>query len=229
MAQTGHHPDRGSGRNGNVVFMNRFRNGRPLSPLHQAEAYWSALRREGDIPWRNEIDPRGLEPVLRHVFILERTAPDQAQFRVAGQQVNNLAGVDLRRMPLAALFAARHRAAVGALLRDVFAMPAVGDLVLTAGGADDTGNPGGGTLEARMMLLPLRSDSGEVGRALGILLSDQDMPATPRRFELLRAEARPVSGRSAEVLCGGIRRGEGQAPMPENASYLRLVPSHDSR
>ncbi|MFD2856003.1 PAS domain-containing protein [Seohaeicola zhoushanensis] len=60
---------------GKVVKMNRFLNGRTLSPIRQAEAYWSALREGAGIPRRSQIDPRGLEPLLEFAFILEHVAP----------------------------------------------------------------------------------------------------------------------------------------------------------
>ncbi|MGD9866199.1 MAG: hypothetical protein AB7S99_23615, partial [Pseudodonghicola sp.] len=51
----------------NVVVMNRFRGGRSLSPLRQAEAYWLALCDEdgaGGVPRRTRIDPRALANIL---------------------------------------------------------------------------------------------------------------------------------------------------------------------
>ncbi len=84
-----------------VIAMHRFRSGKSLSPIRQAEAYWSALRTGSEIPFRSQIDPRGLENILRQTFILERIAPGIARFRLAGgQALNEMAAMEVRGMPL---------------------------------------------------------------------------------------------------------------------------------
>ncbi|CUH41507.1 hypothetical protein [Ruegeria atlantica] len=44
-----------------------------------------------------------------------------------------------------------------------------------------------------MLLLPLKSDLGDVGRILGVLVSDGAIGATPRRFTISANNLRPVS------------------------------------
>lgn len=214
MAQTSYW----SGK-GNVVSLNRFRSGKTLSPLHQAEAYWSALRRDGDVPSRSRIDPRGLEPVLGHAFVLEQIAPGLARFRLAGQHVNDIAGMEVRGMPLSALFAARYRTEIASALRDLFETPSVINLTLKA-----TGN--GEAVEARMLLLPLKCDMGDVSRALGVMLADTSKVDTPRRFDLVNLDARPVSGRrdSAHHTDLQSRFEDARAELDGQARYLRVVP-----
>ncbi len=60
---------------GKIVAMDRFDSGRSLSPIRQAEAYWTALLTGNAVPMRSQIDPRGLENILEYTFILERIAP----------------------------------------------------------------------------------------------------------------------------------------------------------
>ena len=89
--------------------MSRFRKGGAQSPLRQAEAYWTALRRGDDVPSRSQIDPRGLENILSNTFILERIAPGIARFRLAGSLVNEMAGMEVRGMPVTAFFTTEAR------------------------------------------------------------------------------------------------------------------------
>ena len=147
--------------------MDRFRSGKTLSPIRQAEAYWSALRRGSDIPHRSQVDPRGLEEVLEYAFVLERIAPGIARFRLAGQHLNALAGMEVRGMPLTAFFTPASRGQISATLEHVFDTPAVAELTLS--GEARTGRAAG---EARMILLPMKSDLGDVSRVLGVLIAD---------------------------------------------------------
>ncbi|NIZ12263.1 PAS domain-containing protein [Phaeobacter sp. HF9A] len=150
-----------------VVAMDRFRARSNVSPLRQAEAYWSALRRGDEIPSRSQIDPRGLENILSQTFILERVAPGIARFRLAGQKVNELAGMEVRGMPLTAFFTAEARKDVSAALEHMFEEPSIVEFELKT-----TATRLRGSRTARMILLPLRSDLGDVSRALGVLVAE---------------------------------------------------------
>ena len=82
---------------GNVVLMKPKQephNTRSL--LWQMEAYWRALPRSQIVPRRSDIDPRGVENLLRHAIILERVAPGVARFRIAGQHLSDLTGMEVR-------------------------------------------------------------------------------------------------------------------------------------
>ena len=70
---------------GNVVPLRRLGNGQSLSPLHQAEAYWTAIGGTGTVPRRSDLDPRGLGNILDQTFLLERIAPGLARVRLAGR------------------------------------------------------------------------------------------------------------------------------------------------
>lgn len=172
-------------RDGKVVSMNRFRSGRSLSPLRQAEAYWDLLRNGDDVPQRSRIDPRGLENILQHAFMLERVAPGLARFRLAGQHLAGLAGMDVRGMPLSALVVPAARGRLSAVLQSLFDVPSVAELALTAG-------PG---REARMILLPLSDDIGAISRALGVLVADGPAGGDPLRFDIAEAQVRAVGAR----------------------------------
>ncbi|MBB97162.1 MAG: diguanylate cyclase [Rhodobacteraceae bacterium] len=178
--------------NGKVIQLERFLDGVSLSPIRQIEAYWTALREDGGIPMRSQIDPRGMSSTLEYTFILERIAPGMARFRIAGQHLCGLAGMEVRGMPLTAFFTPVARPEISATLEHVFDTPAVVELDLR-GEVARTGAP---STSARMLMLPLRSDFGRVDRILGAMMStERGRPSrTPVRFEIASAQARPLDG-----------------------------------
>jgi len=182
---------KGSGRDTDqdkVISMDHFRKGSSLSPIRQAEAYWTALREGDDVPHRSKIDPRGLENILSQTFILERIAPGIARFRLAGQKLNEMAGMEVRGMPLTAFFTPAARKQVSAAIEHMFDAPAVVELTLKT---ETTRNRP--SQEAHMLLLPLRSDLGDVSRALGVFVSDGNPMKTSQRFSVVTTELRPVT------------------------------------
>jgi len=181
----------GSGQNtgqDKVISMDSFRSGCSLSPIRQAEAYWTALRRRDDIPNRSQIDPRGLENILSQTFVLERIAPGIARFRLAGQKLNEMAGMEVRGMPLTAFFTPAARKQVSASLEHMFDTPSIVELTLST--VATRNNP---AQEARMLMLPLRSDLGDVSRALGVFVSEGNATKTSQRFDVVATELRAVT------------------------------------
>jgi len=210
----------GTSRLGKIVSMQRFRSGKGLSPIRQAEAYWSALRVGANVPRRSQIDPRGLENILEFAFIIERIAPGVARFRLAGHHLSELTGMEVRGMPLTCFFTPPARTQIAAVLEHMFDAPAVAELTLQ----DEAGH---GTHEARMILLPLEDDCGEVIRALGVLVSDGKIGRAPIRFDLSATYLRPLTGPVADTGAESdpipgfaeTREPIGNGPVP----HLRLV------
>lgn len=156
----------------------------PLQPLarrhallSEALAYWEALRAGRDVPLRADLNPRGLERALDQALLLERIAPGHARIRLAGQKVSALLGIELRGMPLSVLFTPDQRAPLAETLERVFSGPEIADIALRSDGA--YGRP---VLTGRLLLLPLRSDLGDITRALGVLVTEGDLGRVPRRF-----------------------------------------------
>ncbi|MBO9445058.1 PAS domain-containing protein [Ruegeria sp. R14_0] len=210
---------------GKIVAMDRLDSGRSLSPIRQAEAYWTALLTGDRVPMRSQIDPRGLENILEYTFVLERIAPGLTRFRLAGSHLNKLAGMEVRGMPLTAFFEASARDRVKEISEQVFAQPAIAHLNLTS-----AGRMGRVQLQARMILLPLRSDLGDVSRILGVMVSDGAIGATPRRFALSEDNLRPVSEvqtpqSQPQILETGFAEEQERFERPR--SHLRLVVSRD--
>ncbi len=212
---------------GKIVAMDRFDSGRSLSPIRQAEAYWTALLGDSDIPMRSQIDPRGLENILEYTFILERIAPGLARFRLAGSHLTEIFGMEVRGMPLTALFEPSARDQVSRHLDAVFAAPAIAELSL-----ESAGKLGRMRLQARMILLPLKSDLGDVSRALGVMVSDGAIGVTPRRFALTKDRVRPVAELRNPAPRNVRQRelagfAEEATEFKSAASHLRLVSSRE--
>lgn len=204
--------------------------------LQQVRAYWEALRPEGGLPDRASIDPRGLERALEHVFLVERIAPGLARFRIAGMHLTLLMGMEVRGLPLSALFDSQGRERMQGLMEQVFSTPSVLELALE--GERGLGRP---SLEARMILLPVRGDSGACDKALGCLVSVGPIGRTPRRFAIARQVTQPLGPvkrasplAAAPVLQPGLAEpraaftttppAPGAAPDPRHP-HLRLVKS----
>ncbi len=205
--------------------MDRFDSGRSLSPIRQAEAYWTALLDGNGVPMRSQIDPRGLENILEYTFILERIAPGLARFRLAGSHLNKLAGMEVRGMPLTAFFDPEARKTATNALEQVFANPAIAELDMVSSGAF-----GRARMQARMLLLPLKSDLGDVSRVMGVMVSDGAIGTTPRRFSIQDTRIKPVSEVQAPTkpkleVTEGFAEDKTEFQRPKG--HLRLVASRD--
>ena len=172
-----------------VVNMTQFAASARYQPLREVEAYWDALRAGRLVPRRSDIDPRGIERALEFAFVLERIAPGLGRLRIAGSHLTELMGMEVRGMPLSALFAATARDGISEALEQVFADPARAELVLR--GESGIGKP---KLEARMVLLPLKSDLGDISRVLGCLVANGPIGRAPRRFEIVESRVVPLLG-----------------------------------
>lgn len=205
--------------------------------LQEVRGYWEALRPGDGLPDRANIDPRGLERALEYVFLVERIAPGMARFRIAGIHLTELMGMEVRGMPLTALFDPAGRERLQTLLEPVFAGPSVLELALE--GERGIGRP---SLEARMILLPVRGDDGTCDRALGCIVTTGGIGRTPRRFaiarqvtETLGPATRPVVTAPAPHLQPGFAEPSAafQPPRPgvpsgdPRRAHLRLIKSDD--
>lgn len=158
-------------------------------------AYWEALRHPGMVPARAGINPRGLECALDQAFLLDRIAPGLARFRLAGRLLHDVMGMEVGGMPISSLISPRCRETLAGALETVFDGPAVADIHLTA--RREIGRP---PLTGRLLILPLRSDAGEVDRALGCLAIEGALGRTPRRFDIAMASTSYID-RSPLTLC----------------------------
>lgn len=160
-----------------------------LTPaVNEVEAYWEGLRMGRLVPMRSEIDPRGIERALEFTFILERIAPGLARFRLSGQHLNDLLGMEVRGMPFTSFFTPKARQQVCDTLEEVFDGPKTAELILS--GERSIGKP---ALDAKLILLPLRSDLGEVTRIIGCLVTSGPTGRAPRRFDVVNRKMKSLT------------------------------------
>ena len=145
--------------------------------IAELEAYWNDLRGTRAVPMRSEVDPRRIEDCLEYAFILERIAPGLGRFRLAGTHLNDLIGMEVRGMPLTSIFAPSSRDEIGQALEEVFTQPSIVSVSVSA----DRGF-GKPPMDGRLLLLPLKSDFGDISRALGCLVTNGQIGRAPRRF-----------------------------------------------
>ena len=236
--------DNGGNKSHNVVNMTQHVSETGFTPLSQVEAYWEALRGTRLMPSRSEIDPRGIEQALEYAFIVERIAPGIARLRIAGSHLSDLMGMEVRGMPLTAFITPASRRQLSDTLEEVFETPATCTIMLHS-----EKGPGMPPLDARLILMPLKSDLGDVSRILGALVRLATWGAVHGALML----PRPRCARSCRIsLCRCCAATGAQKPLPapkptvkvpgfaeakggfrtvtprSDAPYLRLVKSDDS-
>ena len=182
--------------------------------------YWQSLRVGRAIPTRADVEPRGLRRALDFAFVLERVAPGAARFRLAGRHLIDLMGMEVRGMPLCAFLSPSSRGRLSDVLETVFKGPQIVQLGLTA--AAGYGRP---ALSGQMLLLPLRSDLGDVTRALGCLVSTGEIGSAPRRFDLIAETLIPVIEGARVLDPSPSAAGFAEQPAPWQAAPLSKAPT----
>ena len=209
--------------------------------MDQIERYWNSVRGKRLVPSRCEIDPRGLDGVLGHAFILERITGGLARFRIAGSHLTDLAGLELRQMPLSALFLPGSRQILSSALEAVFDEPAIVRMAISS-----PSGFGRDPLVGELILLPLRSDLGDVDRVLGGMVFEGRIGRTPRRIEIESQTRKSLTGFAGPLHAHGqddpkapsqtrpepaLRTHENQEPSgadtPVRRGHLTLVVSND--
>ncbi|MBT9383789.1 PAS domain-containing protein [Pseudooceanicola sp. CBS1P-1] len=202
--------------------MSSFVSAARFGAISEVEAYWEAIRAGRLVPRRSDIDPRGIERALEYAFILERVAPGIARMRIAGSHLSDLMGMEVRGMPLSAFMTATSRNLLGEILEEVFDSPAKAVVELESERA--IGKP---HIEARMIMLPMKSDLGDITRMLGCFVTTGEIGRTPRRFEITDSHVTPLLG---DFLKPAEPRPEPEArpaPAPEEprTPFVAPVPS----
>jgi hypothetical protein len=181
--------------------------------VNRVQAYWERLRAGRIAPARTEIDPGHVADLLDIMFVAETVAPGIARFRLAGQQLAALAGMEPRGMPLSCLFDAGARDELAQAITQVTR----GARVVLALRADrGLGRP---TLDARLALLPLADTQGRITRILGAFETCGQIGRGPRKFRL--------SGPILPVAAAGLSDATGTKPTP--AAQISLPPTPEAR
>ena len=109
------------------------------------------------------------------MFIIEKLAPDNMRIRLAGMKICEMMGMEVRGMQPGFLIDEADRLRFDRLLNVVMAEPAVVELKLAAPNR-------AGTYRATMLLMPLRSDFGDINRVIGCTSGEGDLFAPPLAF-----------------------------------------------
>jgi len=192
----------------------------------QVRAYWEALRNGRLVPRRHEIDPSGIGQALEYAFILERTGPLMARFRLSGLHLAELVGAEARGLAMTDLCTHRARARVAEVTESMFRTPEIAELTLTA-----VTGPGRPPLSARMMILPLQSDLGDISRAIGCIETEGRIGVTPRLFEVSHVAITAINARRPACRTRSQELGLAEdqasflapAPVAQRAGHLRVV------
>ena len=160
--------------------------------LSSLKTYWDRLRAGRVAPYRAEIDPRQFEPALENMFIIEKLAPDNMRIRLAGMKICEMMGMEVRGMQPGFLIDEADRLRFDRLLNVVMNEPAVVELKLAAPNR-------AGTYRATMLMMPLRSDFGDINRVIGCTSGEGDLFAPPLAFAIEDVAVTPVeSSQGAE-------------------------------
>lgn len=154
-----------------------------VAAFAEMRGYWEALRHGGNLPRRADLDPRGLKYCLHQTLIAEQIAPGLARVRLAGATFTDLMGMELRGMPLSAVFDPMARHALEDVLTEVFSGETAVTLLLEA--ERGLGRP---SLTGQLMLLPMVGDNNAVDLLLGGLILRGTAGRTPRRFHILNVK-----------------------------------------
>ncbi len=202
-----------------IVNMHQPAQGYRAAELDAFEAYWDSMRRDGDVPLRTEIDPRGIESLLSNAFVAERIAPGLARMRIAGTHLCDVMGLEVRGMPISSLIESKDRDRLADALVELFERPATLRFSLAAHGGF-----GKASLQGTMLLLPLRSDLGDISRALGCLVTHGPIGKSPRRFAITDCTITPVLPTTGAPFAENVMTDD--LPIPPlrgERPYLQLV------
>jgi hypothetical protein len=153
--------------------------------LSSLKSYWDRLRAGRVAPFRAEIDPRQFESALENTFIVEKLAPETMRMRLAGTRICEMMGMEVRGMEPTSLIDVRDRVRFERLLNVVMNEPAVVELKLAAPNR-------AGVYRATMLLMPLRSDFGDINRVIGCTSGEGDLFAAPLAFSIEDVAVTPV-------------------------------------
>ena len=146
------------------------------STLQTLRAHWDDIC-EGDLPpFRSDIAPRTIPGVLDTLFILEQLGPQDTRVRIAGIKICEMMGMEVRGQSPMSFFQDNSRGRFDNILSEVLGQPKIAYLGLDT--VDKLGNTG----HVEMVLLPLRSDFGDISRIIGCVTTPEKGFTAPIRY-----------------------------------------------
>lgn len=193
---------------------------------HLLVGYWSRLRKGRPIPDQSDIDPRALKRMLPDMLILDAIDPARPLYRLAGTQLCERHGSELRGTNFLAGWEVRSRRELAALLAQ--ALQTHQPLCLSSFGTSQQAS----VVEMETLLAPVSFGAGDATRFVGmvqILGDGAQLTDKPIAFQRLTdaqlvQEAEPLS-----VMEPPLRRPVlhfSDVPGPAWAPHLRLVVDH---
>ena len=149
-----------------------------MTMIHTLRSHWDSLRINGELPLRADIDPRKIPDVLDSLFIFERLNSQDMRVRIAGLTLCEMMGMEVRGQSPMSFFDESTRQRFASVVTDVLDRPTIAHLGLNT--VDKMGNKA----RAQMILLPLRSDFGDVSRVIGCITGPEDGFTAPVRFHV---------------------------------------------
>jgi hypothetical protein len=136
--------------------------------LRAAIGYWDSLRGARCLPARMDLDPGMLRPHLQDAAILEVAGPGSLRIRLGGARINALLGMDVRGLPLRALFDLSERARVSDRVEEAIGNARL--LILdVVSPAPRFGRPEDEALRAQIAILPMTDVDLAPTRALYVM------------------------------------------------------------
>jgi hypothetical protein len=173
--------------------------------LSSLKSYWDRLRAGRIAPYRAEIDPRQFESALENMFIVEKITVENMRIRLAGMRICEMMGMDVRGMQPGAVIDENDRVRFDRLVNVVTNEPAVVELRLAARNR-------AGLYRATMLLMPLRSDFGEVNRVIGCISGEGEIFAAPLAFGIEDVAVTPIEPSSGAEKTKQAMPGFAEAP-----------------
>lgn len=155
--------------------------------------YWCQQRTNGEIPNRLDMQPKNLPDILDSVFLLERLNQNDVRIRVAGLTLCEMIGREVRGQSPVTFFSETTRGRMAAVLNNVMNRPTIARLGLAT--CDKLGNIG----QTEMILLPLRSDFGDVSRIIGCVPAPSIGFSAPIRFQIETVDLESVTAEKLDT------------------------------
>lgn len=209
-----------NGNRNNIVSLARHIRGQETAPQREVENYWNSLLRDGEIPMRSAVDPRAIQNALEYCFIAERVTSTMSRLRVTGNHLSDLMGMSVCGMPLACLFNADARKTLADATDKLFNEPAIIHMEISSEGPSH--------MTGDLVLLPMRSDLGDVTRSLGCMVTHGRIHRAPRRFDITNVRIRSVlfPDQHTEVEIDQMPKHTDLSGKPKE-NYLKLIISKD--
>jgi len=154
--------------------------------LEGLKSYWENLRAGRVAPYRSEIDPREFKHALENMFILEIVGDKNIRVRLAGMKMCEMMGMEVRGMSPRAFMMPGDRSNFDEAILNVVATPTVTEFAMET--VDYNGRSG----TAYVLMMPLRSDFGEITRILGCITDTGDNYEAPVRMRITRMKSEPI-------------------------------------